>query len=122
MGLCAGIFNVGALALMMDMTVKGATGLYMGLWGVAQAIGMGMSSVAAGSLHTGLIGTGLLVPETAYWAIFCAEATLLLSAAYALSRVSTTEFHRCAKSQTNMVPSTSTSGRSAVLDVATASI
>ncbi|MGB5733439.1 MAG: BCD family MFS transporter, partial [Thiohalocapsa sp.] len=36
-GFCAGIFNVGALALMMDMTVEGATGLYMGLWGVAQA-------------------------------------------------------------------------------------
>jgi BCD family chlorophyll transporter-like MFS transporter len=52
MGVCAGIFNVGALALMMDMTVEGATGMYMGLWGMAQAIGMGGSAVAGGALHT----------------------------------------------------------------------
>jgi hypothetical protein len=59
MGICAGIFNVGALALMMDMTVEGATGMYMGLWGIAQAMGMGGSAVAGGALHTTLIGSGV---------------------------------------------------------------
>lgn len=125
MGLCAGVFNVGALALMMDMTVKGATGLYMGLWGVAQAMGMGLSSVAAGSLHTSLISSGLLVPETAYWAIFCAEASLLLSAAYALSLVSTAEFHRSARAPAAMpaaMPAAdATRSGASILDVATAS-
>ncbi|MDP5070328.1 MAG: BCD family MFS transporter, partial [Congregibacter sp.] len=119
MGLCAGVFNVGALALMMDMTVKGATGLYMGLWGVAQAMGMGLSSVAAGSLHTGLIGSGLLAPETAYWAIFCAEASLLLSAAYALSLVNAPEFHRSA-GRPDLVSEPPVRSRAAILDVVTA--
>lgn len=83
-GFCVGIFNVGALAMMMDMTVEGATGLYMGLWGVAQAAGMGLSAVVSGGLHTGLIGSGLLPAETAYWFIFTLEAGFLLTAAAVL--------------------------------------
>ena len=94
LGLCTGVFNVGALALMMDMTVEGATGLYMGLWGVAQAIGMGLSSVLSGALHTSLIGSGLLAPESAYWLIFSLEAGFLLSAAYVLSGVRVDVFLR----------------------------
>lgn len=84
LGFCAGIFNVGALALMMDMTVDGATGMYMGLWGVAQAAGMGLSAVVSGGLHTSLIASGLLPPETAYWAIFTLEGGFLLAGAYVL--------------------------------------
>jgi BCD family chlorophyll transporter-like MFS transporter len=96
MGLCAGIFNVGALALMMDMTVEGATGLYMGLWGVAQALGMGGSAITAGALHTALIGSGLFAPESAYWLIFSAEASLLLVAGWLLLRVDVEAFQRSA--------------------------
>ena len=53
--------------------VDGATGLYMGLWGTAQAMGMGGSAVAAGALHTALIGSGLLAAQNAYWLIFSVE-------------------------------------------------
>jgi BCD family chlorophyll transporter-like MFS transporter len=94
MGLFAGIFNVGALALMMDMTVDGATGLYIGLWGVAQAIGMGGAAIAAGTLHTLLIGSGLLAAETAYGLIFAGEAMLLLVAGLLLGRVDVEAFQR----------------------------
>ena len=97
-GFCAGIFNVGALALMMDMTVEGATGMYMGLWGVAQAAGMGLSSVVAGALHTGLIGSALVAPEIGYWFIFTLEAGFLLLAAYALYGVKLDLFHKLANS------------------------
>ncbi len=96
MGVCAGVFNVGALAMMMDMTVDGATGLYMGLWGTAQALGMGGSAVAAGALHTAFIGTGLVAPEMAYWLIFSLEASLLIAAAIVLSRVDVDVFQRSA--------------------------
>ncbi len=92
MGVCAGIFNVGALAMMMDMTVDGATGLYMGLWGTAQAMGMGGSAVAAGALHTALIGSGLLAAQNAYWLIFSVEGGLLLVAAALLTRVDVATF------------------------------
>lgn len=101
LGFCAGIFNVGALAMMMDMTVEGATGMYMGLWGVAQAAGMGLSAVVSGGLHTGLVTSGLLDPATAYWGIFTAEGLILLSAAYLLYGVRIDLFHREA---TNIQP------------------
>lgn len=98
MGVCAGIFNVGALAMMMDMTIDGATGLYMGLWGTAQAMGMGGSAVAAGALHTLLIGSGFLEAQHAYWLIFSVEGFLLMVAAAILSRVDVDAFQRSAVS------------------------
>lgn len=116
MGVCAGVFNVGALAMMMDMTVEGATGLYMGLWGTAQAMGMGGSSVAAGALHTSLIGSGLLEPQYAYWMIFSLEASVLLAAAAILTRVDVAAFQRTA---VRSVEETSTDS-AVILDVATA--
>jgi BCD family chlorophyll transporter-like MFS transporter len=92
MGLFIGMFNVGALALMMEMTVANATGLYMGLWGTAQAFGMGLSSVGSGALHTALISGGLLAPSHAYFGIFLLEAAGLILACYILYRVSVSRF------------------------------
>lgn len=120
MGICAGIFNVGALALMMDMTVEGATGMYMGLWGVAQAIGMGGSSVAAGAMHTMLIGTGFLAPEHAYWLIFSVEAGLLIGAGTLLSRVDVDVFQRKALSSCPVPRQSGASEAASIFDVATA--
>ncbi|NBB92904.1 MAG: MFS transporter [Gammaproteobacteria bacterium] len=92
MGLFIGMFNVGALALMMEMTVANATGLYMGLWGTAQAFGMGLSSVGSGALHTALISGGVLEPSHAYFGIFVLEAAGLMLACYILYRVSVSRF------------------------------
>lgn len=92
MGLFTGVFNVGALALMMEMTVDGATGMYMGLWGVAQAMGQALSSLGSGAIHTLLIGSGLLAPKVVYSGIFFLEAAGLVLAAYILYPVSLTAF------------------------------
>jgi BCD family chlorophyll transporter-like MFS transporter len=92
MGLFIGVFNVGALALMMEMTVANATGLYMGLWGTAQALGMGVSSFASGALHTLLIDSGLMVPKHAYFGIFMLEAAGLILAGYILLNISISQF------------------------------
>lgn len=115
MGICAGVFNVGALAMMLDMTVDGATGLYLGLWGTAQAMGMGGAAVAAGALHTSLIGSGLLTPGNGYWIIFSLEAGVLLSAAAILSRVDVAAFQRDAMQAAREAGTDS----GAILDVAT---
>ena len=93
MGLFTGIFNVGALSMMMDMTIEGATGLFMGLWGVAQAFGNGLASIGGGILHTGLIETGLLSPNLAYFAIFGLEAVGMGLAAGVLWRISIPRFY-----------------------------
>ena len=92
MGIFTGFFNVGGLALMMDMTVEGATGMYMGLWGVAQAFGTGISSMGSGVLHSSLIETGALTPQVAYGGIFFFEGVAMLIAAAVLMRISVKRF------------------------------
>lgn len=92
MGFFTGIFNIGALALMMDMTVPGATGLFMGLWGTSQVMAQGLASLGSGVLHTALIESGLLAPEIAYASIFTLEAIGMLMAASLVLGVSTVRF------------------------------
>ncbi len=96
MGLFIGVFNVGALALMMEMTVAGATGLYMGLWGTAQGLAMGTSSFTSGALHTTLIGSGLFAPSYAYFGIFMLEALGLIVAGVIIYKVSIRRFESTA--------------------------
>ncbi|MEM6708022.1 MAG: BCD family MFS transporter [Pseudomonadota bacterium] len=92
LGFVTGIFNVGALALMMDMTVSGATGLYLGLWGTAQAMGMALSSLLSGALHSALIGSEFLTAASGYGVIFLIEAGSLAMAAALLASVSLRRF------------------------------
>jgi BCD family chlorophyll transporter-like MFS transporter len=92
MGLFTGFFNVGALALMMEMTVEGATGLYMGMWGTAQAFGNGLASFISGGLKTALIETNLLSPQFGYTAIFGIETIVMVIGVAALSTVSIVQF------------------------------
>ena len=94
MGFFTGFFNVGALSMMMDMTVEGATGLYMGMWGMAQAFGNGLASFGSGVLHTSLIESGFLAPNVAYFGIFSFEAFGMLIAAVLVWRLSVSGFHR----------------------------
>jgi BCD family chlorophyll transporter-like MFS transporter len=94
MGFFTGFFNVGALAMMMDMTVEGATGLYMGMWGVAQAFGTGLSSIGSGALHSSLIESHLLHPASAYSIIFGGEAVAMVAAALILRHLSTEQFRK----------------------------
>ncbi len=92
MGLCTGMFNVGALALMMEMSVAGHVGLYMGLWGMAQGLGTGFANVSSGALHSLLIQTGWLTPELAYTLIFAGNALMMLAAVAVLQQVSRGSF------------------------------
>jgi BCD family chlorophyll transporter-like MFS transporter len=93
MGFFTGFFNVGALSMMMDMTIEGATGLYMGMWGMAQAFGNATASLGSGALHTGLIETGLLTPNVAYFGIFTVEAIGMMVGAAIMLRLSVGRFH-----------------------------
>jgi BCD family chlorophyll transporter-like MFS transporter len=92
MGLGIGFFNVGALSMMMEMTVEGQTGLYMGLWGMAQGLGNGFSNVISGAFHTALIETQILSATTGYATLFGIEALLMVIAIGILRGVSVQEF------------------------------
>ncbi|MBC8075963.1 MAG: PucC family protein, partial [Chloroflexales bacterium] len=92
MGFSTGCFNVGALAMMMDMTIEGSRGLYMGLWGMAQAFGTGLAAALSGGLHTVLIGQLQLAPSLAYLLIFGGEAVLMIVSIGLLRTVSVPAF------------------------------
>ncbi len=92
MGLSTGLYNVGALSLMMDMTVEGATGLYMGMWGMAQAFGTGSASVLSGALKSVLIESGLMSAQLGYTTIFGIETLLMVVGVALLRGVSIEEF------------------------------
>jgi len=92
LGIFTGIFNVGSLSMMMDMTIEGATGLYMGLWGVAQAFGTGIASMGSGALHTTLIESGAMTPAAAYSSIFAFEAAAVTVAGGVLYHISVRKF------------------------------
>ncbi len=92
MGFSTGLYNVGALSLMMDMTVEGATGLYMGMWGMAQAFGTATANILAGALHTVLIEAQVLGQTLGYGVIFGLEAVLMVIGIALLSGVSVEAF------------------------------
>lgn len=92
MGVGTGLYTTGALSTMMEMSTEGATATYMGLWGMAQALGNGLSSILAGALHSSLIDSHLLGAGVGYGAIFALEACLMLAGAVLLTRVDVAAF------------------------------
>ena len=92
MGLSTGLYNVGALSMMMDMTVEGATGLYMGLWGMAQAFGTGGASILSGLMKSLLIETGFVGAATGYTVIFGVETLVMIVGIAMLRGVSIEQF------------------------------
>jgi MFS transporter, BCD family, chlorophyll transporter len=93
MGVATGIYNVGALSLMMEMTVEGATGLYMGLWAVAQAFGTATASISSGAMHTALIEAGAVTAGAGYGLIFGIETLLMVVGVLMLRGVDVGAFH-----------------------------
>ncbi len=103
MGLGMGLFNVGGLALMMGMAVNQLTGLYMGTWTLAQALGNGLASIGGGLLFT--LGLRLLGDQTsAYALVFLIEAIGLLATMAMLGRISLSVFQRETESALRPTP------------------
>lgn len=96
MGLGMGLFSVGGLALMMGMSVKGATGLYMGAWTLAQAIANGLASVGGGALYDAAY-VWLGAEAAAYAVVFGVEAIGLCGTLWLLGLVSPSEFRQRAQ-------------------------
>ena len=91
MGFGMGLFNVGGLSLMMGMAVSRLTGLFMGTWTLAQALGNGLASVGGALLFSLLLGwTGSELG--AYTIVFVVEAAGLLGSLALLARISVAGF------------------------------
>jgi BCD family chlorophyll transporter-like MFS transporter len=86
-----GIFTVGGLALMLDLTVKAQVGLFMGAWTLAQALANGFASVGGGLVHDA--GIALFGSEPgAYALVFATETVGLLAILGLLVRVDVERF------------------------------
>ncbi|NWF78989.1 MAG: BCD family MFS transporter [Chloroflexi bacterium] len=110
MGIGIGLFDVGALSLMMDMTIEGQVGLYMGIWGMAQGFGNGFANVLSGAFHTLFIEVGGMTPTLAYGVIFGFEALMMALAVIILRGISVQEFKGLTRQEIGTVLAMDTAG------------
>jgi MFS transporter, BCD family, chlorophyll transporter len=101
-GIASGVLTLGALVLMLDLTVAETAGTFIGAWGLAQAIARGSATVLGGGLLDlgkavmGLVGSADVVLP-AYALVFMTQAVGMLIAVALLSRVDIQEFQMNAK-------------------------
>jgi BCD family chlorophyll transporter-like MFS transporter len=98
LGAGMGVFNIGALSMMMDMTVPGETGSLMGAWGMAQALANGSGQLVGGLLRD----VGLSVTNNAsisYSVIFLVSVVMCFLATQLMARVDVQRFKRMTREQ-----------------------
>jgi BCD family chlorophyll transporter-like MFS transporter len=93
MGLGTGAFTVGSVSLMMDLTVDGQAGLFVGAWTLAQALARFSSSVLSGSIHNLIVGIGG-GSQVAYGTVFGIQAVGILLVTWLLLHVNVLAFRR----------------------------
>lgn len=92
LGAGTGLSTVANLALMFDLTVRGYMGLFIGAWGVANALSRLAANMMAGTVRDAVTW---LVHDTiaGYLVVFGIEAALLAIAVLMLTRIDSTAFH-----------------------------
>ena len=93
LGLGSGLFTVGGVALMMDMTSSAHTGLFVGAWTLVQALAKGPASLASGGLYNLIVGLGASASQ-GYGGIFALEALGVLLSIIFLRQVAVKDFQR----------------------------
>lgn len=98
-GLASGILTLGAIVLMLDLTIAETAGTFIGAWGLAQAIARGSATIFGGGLLD--IGKSLFASSPtvlpAYALVFLTQAVGMIIAILLLSRVNIQEFQSDAK-------------------------
>ncbi len=102
LGIGTGLSTVANLSLMFDMTTADKVGLYMGAWGMANAISRLLGSVLGGALRD-LIGklSGNMV--LGYLAVFGMMAGVMLISVLMLNSVNVSAFRRQAQTTSSLV-------------------
>lgn len=76
-GLGVGGFTFASVTMMSDMTVPGQTQNYLGLWSIAQAIGLGSSFILGGILHGLLVASHVFEMHIGYAVFFGLEGLVM---------------------------------------------
>ena len=98
LGAGMGVFNIGGLSMMMDMTIPGEAGSLMGAWGMAQALANGTSQIVGGFLRdAGLMLTGSATSTYAF--IFGSSVILCVVAINLMVRVDVQRFRKMTREQ-----------------------
>jgi BCD family chlorophyll transporter-like MFS transporter len=93
LGAGTGLSTVANLALMFDLTIPGYVGLFIGAWGVSNALSRLVGTLMAGIVRDGvtaLAGDALL----GYMVVFGIEAAMLAVAAALLLTINVQSFHQ----------------------------
>jgi BCD family chlorophyll transporter-like MFS transporter len=99
LGLGTGLSTVANLSLMLDMTTAGNVGLFIGAWGIADALARGTGNIMAGVVRD--VVTQLSHnPVIGYVVVFGIEATLLFVSLRLLRRIDVGAFLEQADRQT----------------------
>jgi BCD family chlorophyll transporter-like MFS transporter len=93
LGLGTGLSTVSNLSLMLEMTAPGKVGLFIGAWGMANAVSRLVGSVAGGALRD-VLTRALSEPVFAYVIVFCFLAALLSASLVLLYRIDVSAFRR----------------------------
>ena len=96
LGAGTGLSTVSNLSLMLDMTTQGSIGLYIGAWGMANAISRLLGSVLGGALRD-TIARAADDPLAGYLVVFSLMALALLVSLTMLRRISVGDFRRQAE-------------------------
>jgi BCD family chlorophyll transporter-like MFS transporter len=101
LGVGMGAFNIGALSMMMDMTIPGEAGSLMGAWGMAQALANGWGQFVGGAMRdVGISLTGNFA--LSYSAIFAVSVTMCVIAINLMARVDVQRFRSMTREQLGM--------------------
>jgi len=99
LGLGTGLATVSNLSLMLDMTAAGRVGLFIGAWGVADALARWLGSILGGALRD-LVTRVTHDAVMGYVTVFGIEAALLLVSLLLLRRIDVGAFRDQAEHQT----------------------
>lgn len=99
LGLGTGLSTVSNLSLMLDMTTVGKVGLFIGAWGMANAVSRLSGSILGGAVRD-LLTKVLPDPTQAYVVVFAILSLLLLISLVMLKRIDVQAFRESVEGST----------------------
>ena len=74
-----GLYVFPSVSFMADMTVSKQESRYLGVWSLAQIIGLFLSFTVAGTIYTVLVESGLMANNTGFAVIFILQAVMVVA-------------------------------------------
>ena len=102
LGIGTGLSTVSNLSLMLDMTTAANVGLFIGAWGMANAVSR-LAGTVLGGVVRDIVTQVSQNPVLGDVVVFAIEAFMLLVSLYMLRKIDVNAFRRQAQQQTSLV-------------------